>query len=199
MCQNLAAINCATECLKKELEALGLPQAVMAGKIQAFLKETIVEARSLARGIFPVQVESDGLTSALGELATKANFTGDGTVAFTASGEVRIEDPQIAVHLYRIAQEAMSNASRHSNASRIDLGLSREGALLVLRISDNGRGFRPEANAVECLGLRTMRYRAQLIDATIEIRSEPGSGTVVECALHLPATHSTPALASVSS
>lgn len=199
VCQNLAAIDCATECLKEELKAAGAPQAAMAGKIQEFLKETIVEARNLARGIFPAQVESDGLASALNELATKANFAREGTVAFETSGDVRIEDPQVAMHLFRIAQEAMSNATRHANATRIALEFSRKGPRLMLTISDSGSGFKPEANAAQGLGLRTMRYRAELIGASIAIRSEPGSGSVVECALHLPVSQSAPALASVSS
>jgi glucose-6-phosphate-specific signal transduction histidine kinase len=199
VCQNLAAIDCATECLKEDLASAGLPQAAMAGKIQQFLKETIVDARNLARGIFPVQVESDGLESALNELATKAGFVRDGTVVFESSGDVRIEEPQVAMHLYRIAQEAMSNATRHANASRITLQLSRQGPRVVLTISDNGRGFQARANSAQGLGLRTMRYRAELIGASIAIRSEPGSGTVVECALHLPVSESSPTVASISS
>ena len=194
VCQNLAAIDCATECLREELETARLPQSAMAGKIQQYLKETIVEARNLARGIFPIQVESDGLASALNELATKANFIREGAVQFECSGDVSIADPQMALHLYRIAQEAMSNAARHANATRTILRLSQSGPLLTLAISDNGDGFDVASNATEGIGLRTMQYRAQLIGATLSMTSQPGRGTTVECVLPLPVSASAPIL-----
>ena len=188
VCQNLAAIDCATECLRGELEAGGLPQAAMAANIQKYLKETIVEARNLARGIFPVQVESDGLVSALRDLATKANFVREDSVLFHASEDLRIGDSQVALHLYRIAQEAMSNAARHSNATRIVLSLVRHDGALTLTIADNGEGFEADANASEGIGMRTMRYRAQLIGADLKVLPGPERGTVVECVLNLPSS-----------
>ena len=194
VCQNLAAIDCATECIREELDRAGLPQAAMAGKIQRYLKETIVEARNLARGIFPIQVEGDGLVSALNELATKANFVREGAVQFESSGDVTIADPQIALHLYRIAQEAMSNAARHSNASRTSLCLSRAGPKLMLAISDNGHGFEANSKATDGIGLRTMRYRAQIIGASLSLTSRPGRGTTVECMLQLPVSIASPIL-----
>jgi signal transduction histidine kinase len=188
VCQNLAAIDCVTECLREELETAGLPQAAMAAKIQKYLKETIVEARNLARGIFPVQVEKDGLVSALRDLATKANFIREGSVQFAASGDIRIGDSQVALHFYRIAQEAMSNAARHANSTRIALSLVQQGGVLTLTISDDGEGFAEDENSSEGIGMRTMRHRAQLIGANIAIRRGPEHGTVVECVLNLPST-----------
>ena len=185
VCQNLAAIDCATECLRKELETGGLPQAAMAAKIQKYLKETIVEARNLARGIFPVQVEKDGLVSALRDLATKANFVREGSVQFRASEDIRMGDSQVALHLYRIAQEAVSNAARHANCSHIELNLSVRDGELTLTIADDGEGFQKDANASEGIGMRTMRYRAQLIGANIVIRRGLERGTIVECVLNL--------------
>ena len=199
VCQNLAAIDCATASLKKALDADGSPQAALVGKIQEYLKETIVEARNLARGIYPVQVENDGLVSALGELATKANFIREGSVHFEGAGDIRIEDPQIALHLYRIAQEAISNATRHANASLVTLSLSQEESNLVMRISDDGKGFDAEKNLLEGIGLRTMEYRAQLIGASLTIWSTPGEGATVECVMPSPADIASPALVSHSS
>jgi signal transduction histidine kinase len=158
----------------------------MAAKIQKHLKETIVEARNLARGIFPVQVESDGIVSALRDLATKANFVREGSVHFHASEDIRIGDSQVALHLYRIAQEAMSNAARHAHSSHIALSLVRQGDDLTLTIADDGEGFREDTTASEGIGMRTMRHRAQLIGASIAIRRGPERGTVVECVLNLP-------------
>jgi len=152
--------------------------------------------RGMARGIFPVQVESDGLVSALRDLATKANFVREGSVQFHASEDIRVADSQVALHLYRIAQEAMSNAARHANSSRIVLSIAQNGPELTLTISDDGEGFTADTNASEGIGLRTMRYRAQLIGANITIRSGPERGTIVECVLNLPSAEPAGVLAS---
>ena len=186
VCQNLAAIDCVTSCLTEQLGAAGIPQAAMAEKIQKYLQATIVEARNLARGIFPVQVETDGLVSALNDLATKANFVREGSVEFTASEDIRIGDSQMELHLYRIAQEAMSNAARHANSKRVTVNLVQKGPELTLTIADDGKGFAANKNGSEGIGLRTMRYRAQLIGANLTIKSEEGHGTVVKCVLPFP-------------
>jgi hypothetical protein len=74
VCQNLAAIDCAAECLCEELEKVNSPQAEAAAQIQRFLKETLLDARNIARGIFPVQIETEGLAAALDELVTRSGI-----------------------------------------------------------------------------------------------------------------------------
>jgi signal transduction histidine kinase len=181
LCQNLAAIDCATECLREELLASRSEQVSTVTQIQKFLKETIVEARNLARGIFPVQVESEGLASALNELTIKTNFRREVTMSFDTSGDVELEEPAVAVHLYRIAQEAVGNALAHSGATHIDVCLHREDSALRMSIRDDGRGFLPDTGQPEGIGLRTMRSRAQLIGAELTIESGQGRGTAIEC------------------
>ena len=183
VCQNLAAIDCATACLREALEGGGAPVPALAGKIHDYLKQTIVEARNLAHGIMPVQVERDGMISALKELVSHANLVREGSAYFESSDDIQIEDQQVALHLYRIAQEAMSNAARHAQATQVAVSLCAEGAEVTLAISDDGRGFDPDPNAHSGLGLRTMRYRAKLIGARLEVISKAGAGTTVRCLL----------------
>jgi signal transduction histidine kinase len=183
VCQNLAAIDCATACLREALEEGGARAPALAGKIHEYLKQTIVEARNLAHGIVPVQVEREGMISALKELVGHANFVREGSAYFESSGDIEIEDQQVALHLYRIAQEAMSNAARHANATQVAVSLCAEGAEVTLAISDDGRGFDSDPKAHRGMGLRTMRYRAKLIGGRLEIVSAPGGGTTVRCTL----------------
>ena len=183
VCQNLAAIDCATACLREALEEGGARAPALAGQIHEYLKQTIVEARNLAHGIVPVQVERDGMISALKDLVSRANLVRHGSAYFETSGNVQIENPQVALHLYRIAQEAMSNAARHANATQVAVSFCAEGAEVTLAISDDGRGMSPEPNAHRGMGLRTMRYRAKLIGARLNVASEPGVGTTVRCTL----------------
>jgi signal transduction histidine kinase len=183
VCQNLAAIDCATACLREALEGGGLKEAALAGKIQEYLKQTIVEARNLAHGIVPVQVERDGMISALKELVSHANLVHEGSAYFESSGDIQIEDQQVALHLYRIAQEAMSNAARHARATQVAVSLCADGGEVTLAISDDGTGFDPGSKADRGMGLRTMQYRAKLIGARLDVASESGRGTTVRCML----------------
>lgn len=187
LCQNLVAIDCAAACLKADLEAkVLLPEAETAEAIQKLLREAVVEARDLARGIFPVQMDSEGLPAALEELATKSNRLPQVTVTFHVEGEAGIEDPQVSMHLYRIAQQALNNALSHAQSSRISLRLAREGSRVVMTISDDGCGFAQSQSTSRGMGLRTMNYRARLIGAELVVESAPNVGTEIHCTLNLP-------------
>jgi signal transduction histidine kinase len=173
--------------LKQELETIAPLQAATAGMIQKLLKQTTIEARNLARGVFPTQIETDGLASAIRDFVSQKNALGDGIISFVSCGDIRVEDTQIAMHLYRITQESVNNAIRHSAAKSILVVLSQEGPCLELTISDDGRGFETVDNTVRGIGLRTMCYRAQLIGAAIAITNRPGPGAMVRCTIRIPA------------
>lgn len=184
LCQQLAAIDCAAACLKADLETEARPEARAADTIQQMLRDAVLEARSLARGISPVHADADDLPAVLEELAEKTNQTEAVTATFTQIGEVQRMDPQTALHLYRIAQEAVRNALKHAQASRIEIEL-QEGASLKVSVTDNGRGF-TRTSTSKGMGVGTMRYRARLIGAALDIAQRDGGGTIVTCTLPLP-------------
>jgi signal transduction histidine kinase len=187
LCQNLVAIDCAAACLKSDLEAKALlPEAETAEAIQKLLREAVVEARDLARGIFPVQMDAEGLPAALEELVAKTNRLPQVTVTSQVEGEMGIEDPQVSMHLYRIAQQALNNALSHARASRISVRLKREGARVTMTVADDGCGFAQPNSPSRGMGLRTMNYRARLIGAELIVESTPNVGTEIRCTLTLP-------------
>lgn len=186
VCQNLAAIDCATECLRTELESMGTSQVAATEVIQKMLRDTMVEARNLARGLFPVQMNSQGLLAAVQELVETTNQLRQTSVSFTVAGEIRIENQGVAMHLYRIAQEALSNAVRHSRAEHVAVILQEDRRLLRLTVEDDGRGLPRTANKSAGMGLRTMRYRAQLIGANFKIGANSSGGASIHCTLQLP-------------
>ncbi len=94
---------------------------------------------------------------------------------------VRISDNSSALHLYRIAQEAVNNAIKHAGADYIKVTVGREGARGCLAIHDNGTGFTQPNKESTGLGLRIMRHRCGLIDAEIKIESSYAEGTEVKC------------------
>ena len=185
LCQNLAAIDCAAACLKSDLEHRAVPEAAAAGTIQKLLQEAVVEARNLARGISPVHMDAENLPAALADLVASANRANQASITFAVHGDVTIGDTQTAIHLYRIAQEALRNAVRHSGASDVAVELCAGGQQYTLSIADNGRGINRASPPSNSMGLGTIRYRARLLGATCEILSQPTGGTVVRCALPL--------------
>jgi two-component system sensor kinase FixL len=146
----------------------------------AQVQEALERARLLARGLAPVGLEEGGLVTALQALAENSTELFRIECPFRAEAPVSLADPSAAVHLYRIAQEAITNAVRHGRASRVTLGLDRAGNGFELKVSDDGRGFSPPV-ATSGMGLRIMKYRAAMIGACLEVRSGAGQGTTVTC------------------
>ena len=184
LCQQLAAISCAARALADDLQAGARPEADDAAKIEQVLRQTVQEARNMARGVFPVHVDESGLSAALAEMAqTTQRLTGV-SIAVTDCAEVMVKEPETAMHLYRIAQEAVANAVRHSGARQVVLSLLSDGKSIELRVDDNGRGIsHGQQKRPSGMGLRTMRYRARALGATLDIEPRAGGGTSLCCKL----------------
>lgn len=189
LCQQLAAIGCAARALAEDLQAHELAEAQDAEKIEFAIQQAVMEARSLARGIFPVHVDRTGLSIALSELAQNTQRLTGTAIEIDDVEDVYIESPEVAMHLYRIAQEAVANAVRHSGASQVVISLLMEGNHLKLTIDDNGRGIEAgEGLAGLGMGLRTMHYRAHAMGAELDIAEGSHGGTSVCCSLKVNAT-----------
>ena len=157
------------------------PEAVASvNEIVGLVNRSIENARSLARGLLPVRTETGGLAFALRELASRGRVLYGLDVNFTAevAPELNLDETD-ASHLYRIAQEALNNASRHGHATRVDIHLKATGLRFLLCISDDGEGFHPPTSPYSGMGLKIMKYRAGIIGATFEIAPNEPRGTVV--------------------
>lgn len=149
------------------------------------LRDSIREVRTLARGLAPFIVDEGGLHTALTTLVT-------GSAPATPRCRLRCPEtlpriePQAALQLYRIAQEAFNNAVKHSSATEVEICLHVQDHTLQLQVVDDGRGCPPEQDGTTGLGRQIMRYRAELIGADYEFRSVPGEGVTVSCTLAVP-------------
>jgi PAS domain S-box-containing protein len=132
-------------------------------------------ARELARGLHPIEIAASGLPSALRELCSR--MSGDVSCRCDCPRSLRI-DENIAVNLYRIAQEALTNALKHANASQITICLNRTNGGIVLTVNDDGQGKRRAARG---LGTLMMEYRANAIGGTLRLESKEARGTSVTC------------------
>ena len=141
------------------------------------------KVRGLSRGLLPVELEEGLLAVALGQLAATATTGSRIACTFDCSHPDPVFDSRVAMHLYRIAQEAVSNAVRHSGARNIRITLDQENGETALRIEDDGEGLSSEALQAGGMGLRTMRYRAGLIGGKLEVGPGPSGGTQVVCRL----------------
>ena len=186
--QQLAGIWLLSDLLKTSLVGKGSPEAEDAGKIAGLLKDALALTRSLARGLHPVAVQSGGLIAALDELA--ARNSGMFRIRCRCKCPPAIEmDNTTATHLYRIAQEAVTNAVKHGQAKEVDIELSTNPHQTVLSVRDNGRGkgIADVPPKRQGMGLRIMNYRADMIGGVLDIkRSQTGPGTTVVCTIPIP-------------
>ena len=157
------------------------PEHELATKLAQGLQEAISQVRALSRGLMPVDIDAEGFTNALENLVAEIRSHSSIAVSLTLGERIRVADNTTAMHLYRIAQEALNNAVKHAKASKIEVSLSVEGKRGRLSIRDNGCGFDGSPQRSLGLGLRIMRHRCALIDAEFEIDSKYAEGTEVRC------------------
>ena len=143
------------------------------------------QTRELAKGLLPVHAEANGLVLALQHLAGDVEELFDVSCVLNCADAVLIGDLDLATHLYRIAQEAVTNAIKHGHAGEIVIGLEQREHKLILSIQDNGNGFPDVIERKDGMGLRIMNYRANMIGATLEIKKKSTGGTAVVCHLAL--------------
>ena len=181
--QQLAGISCLCDTLKKDLSQNNSSQADLAFRISELLNAAVAQIRVLARGLQPVTPEANGLMSALEDLAAHVTDLFKVSCEFKCSQPVLIEDNATATHLYRIAQEAVTNSLKHGRAKQIKIKLSSTSKQVILTISDDGVGFKTEAKGEKGLGLRIMNHRAGILGAKMTIKNNSDVGTEVVCAL----------------
>jgi len=181
LCQQLAGIELMSEVLEQNLSRKSKTEAAQAAKIAEGVRAAIGETRMLARGLSPVDVESNGLMSALQELASNTEKLFHVACRFECPQPVLVDDHAAATHLYRIAQEAINNAIKHGKARAIAVRLTAQSNQASLTVTDDGRGFVVKPEQTSGMGLRIMKYRAGMIGATLEIRRANGRGMLVAC------------------
>jgi two-component system, LuxR family, sensor kinase FixL len=149
-------------------------------EIIGHLNQSIETARSLARGLLPVRTETGGLSAALRALAARSRDLYGLEVTYRSEmcPEFAFTETD-ASHLYRITQEALTNASRHGHASLVDISLIAKEDGFTLCITDNGVGFVRTAPSGSGMGLKIMKYRADMIGAKFEIAANQPRGTAV--------------------
>jgi signal transduction histidine kinase len=154
-------------------------------KIHALMEDIINHTHNLAHQFSSLDVKGDDLATVLKGLAMNVKRMFEIHCAFSVRGHLPELPKHTTVQLYKIAQEAVSNAIKHGKAAQVTVSLVREDDQLVLSIKNDGLPFSPPAGAKTRMGLRIMNYRASTIGAQLEIKPLEKSGTVVTCSLQV--------------
>lgn len=157
------------------------PGRKIAARIVDGIGEVLDRIRAVAKGLIPVEVDADGLMAALADLAFQTDELDGLSCRFDCDEPVTVRDNTTATQLYRIAQEAVTNAVRHARPAHIRIALGRREGRIHLEVTDDGRGLPEPLDERASRGLRIMRYRAGLIGASLSIGRAGEMGTSVLC------------------
>jgi PAS domain S-box-containing protein len=183
--QHLTGLVMLVEALAQQLKEEGSAHCDLAEKVAARLGEARGHLRTLSSGLVSSEVVAAGLPDALENLAARLHEVGNVTCTIDIPDAIALADAATATHLFRIAQEAINNAVRHSQATHVVLSLRSDGVNVVLSIRDDGVGLPATAHASRGLGIRLMRNRASLIGGRLSIGPGENGGTLVACTLPL--------------
>jgi two-component system sensor kinase FixL len=179
--QYLAGIALKTKALEEMLASEQSKHAENARELVGLVSNAISQARNLARGLDPIEVETIGLAAALQNLCADTKKVFNVECEFVSSSQMTNVNSQTGLALYRIVQQAIHNACTHGRAMAIHVELALNNGDMVLVIRDDGRGFDAASKSFTGMGLRVMRYRARSVGGDLTVSSKRGEGAEVRC------------------
>ena len=181
--QMLSGIGMMTRQLAKSLENEEHRMAEKAQEISGFIKEADQYARQLSRGLMPVDIDSRGLATAFTRLIDNAGRMFQVNSRFHENNTPVFEDNSTVEQIYRIGQEAVTNAVKHGNASEVDLILDANDEYVTLEVHDNGKGFPKNWREHAGMGMKILQFRARLVGGTLEVYDRESGGTILRCTI----------------
>ena len=157
------------------------PHIEESSEILKGIRKAMKELRAVLKGLAAADIAEDGLPAALSEMAAQVERRVGIKCDVEVTQTIELPNRTIATQMYRIAQEAVNNAVKHSQGSRISIRLEENEQEIMLSISDNGIGINCDDASADGLGLGIMKHRSSIIGGTAEITSSPEGGTLVRC------------------
>jgi PAS domain S-box-containing protein len=182
--QNLTGMAYLAEMLARRLAEAAHPSlAQEAGTIARLAQKAGARARVVARGLCPVDLSEEAFVEALRNLLDETREVYGVACALECPGPVRLRDIAVATDLYRIVQEAVHNAVRHAEPTRLRVQLQAHDGSLRLTVEDDGKGLPEEPAQGDGMGLRVMAYRCRRIGGRLHVERRPEGGTRIRCVL----------------
>ena len=181
LCQHLTAalLNCSA--LEQRRKTAGADDAAELAQLRVALKDAIGMAYDVAEGLCPMEIEPDALLPALARLCRETRERHGLDCRLQADPDLTVRNPELALHLYRIAREAVANAVKHARCSRITVALELAAGELTLRVVDDGPETVPGAVPAAGLGLGILKHRARQIGGSLHVAGGPEGGMQVVC------------------
>jgi signal transduction histidine kinase len=182
VCQELTATALVLKSTAKKIAKQSPAAAETLEESAQTVNRNVVIARELASGLQAVELSASGLKNALRDLAARACENSGIKCHFKAARGVQVPDDTSALHLYRIAQEAVANAIKHSGAKNVLIHLDRNPTHTCVSVQDDGKGFIPRRRG-KGLGLHMMRYRANALGGELKIERRRTGGMDITCVI----------------
>jgi PAS domain S-box-containing protein len=179
LCQHLTAIAYMARSVALRLKNHRVIEVEHIEKIAELINDGVTEARTIARGLHPVEMEPPGLVTALATLVKQPHWPV--RCRLEADEEISVQDSTVALHLYRIAREALINANKYARAREIIVRMRRSTKGIELSIIDDGVGIPADSPLGSGMGFHIMQYRARSMGAHLEVKPIKPHGTRVTC------------------
>lgn len=183
--QMLTGIGLISQNLARKLKVNGLPGADEVAEIYKMIREADEQAKALAHGLVNIELESEGFSEAVRHLCDRAKkmFKIDCRCDF--DDKIEIENDMTKLHLYRIIQEAVSNAVKHGEATKVEVGIHREKNYVRITVTDNGVGFKgsKKRDKIKGIGMNTMNYRAHILGGNLNVEESEEGNTMIVCTI----------------
>jgi signal transduction histidine kinase len=183
LCQHLAGTAFAVTSLEHTLAAVHSPQVPDVRRIAQLIDRAITEARHIAQGLSPVELDPQGLMAALNQLAANVSRLFNVDCTFSCQGAMHVRDNAVAMELYHIAREGVNNAIKHGKPKHIWVALTSVKGRVNLTVEDDGVGIPEVREHGEGMGLHIMAYRARTIGGLLDIQRQAARGTIVTCSV----------------
>ena len=184
--QELTGISLRLQGLSEELAGEQSPHAQEIDDLTAMVQDSIAEIRRVAHDLAPSFLAEVGLGAALSALADELTKHSEVTCVVNYSVDQDLQDHEIAVNLYRIAQESINNALKHGSPQKIELNVGCDKDSLLLEVLDDGSGIPSQPDRAEGLGLKSMHYRARMLHGHLDVAPRTDGGTRVLCSCPFP-------------
>jgi signal transduction histidine kinase len=179
--QQLTGVEFMAETLQHKLYSKSLDEASYAARITALVNQAAEQMHEFARKLHPVDLNVSNLTSAFDDLAASTEHLFSISCIFKHSKFVSVNDTSVTINLYRIAQEAITNAVRHGGAKNVVIKLTSIRGRSTLTVKSDGLDFPGNQAASKGMGLKLMNHRAETIGGSLSIHRGANGGTIVTC------------------
>ena len=190
ICQILAGLSCMMDVVGKQIHGVRPDLHSLLDELSLQIYGGMERTRALAHGLVPAKLVNLGLERALKELARQTTLARQVEVEVKCPAELPEHGAEPTLQVYRIAQEAVSNAIKHGKAKRIVISLVKRRENLVLTITDNGKGLPKKSSRSQGIGLHVMQFRTAILGGSFSLRSnKPGGVTVEVCYANPSVSH----------